>query len=464
MKVKLSELLHFHPKQIEATKAADEHKYTLFGGSAGPGKSYWLRWYCIRQLIKWHQKTGLTGIHGALFSEDYPTLKDRQISKMKIEVPDWLGEIKETKTDGFCLFLAPSFGGGILALRNLDDPSKYMSSEFAIIGVEELTKNKEDVFDNLRSRLRWTGLDDTKFIAATNPGQIGHVWVKKRWIDKTFPKEERQPEQFAFVPALPKDNPNLPEDYILTLQSLPDKMRKALWEGSWDIFEGQYFSEFDRTKHIIKPFTPPSDWKKFRMGDYGYTAQSAVLWGAIDPKGDIYIYREMYRPGLTYSALAEEIKALTPTSEKIDYTVMDPSIWAKSGATGETGSEEMLKHGVHVLRGDNDRLNGWGRIREYLADYLDEPHLFITENCINLIRTLPSLVHDHNRVEDVDSDGEDHAPDALRYGLMSRPRANVQLQDFEAQFKGLDSHTYHFRKSRELRKRNFEDEDSVFNI
>lgn len=464
MRQKLSDLLHFHPKQLEATKVADDHRFTLFGGAAGPGKSYWLRWYPIRQLIRWHMRTGLRGIHGAIFSEDYPTLKDRQLSKMQVEVPAWLGEIKDTKADGLCLFLNESFGSGVLALRNLDDPSKYVSSEFAIIAVEELTKNKEEVFNLLRSRLRWTGIEDTKFIGATNPGEKGHVWVKKRWIDREFPLEEQEPDEFAFVPALPSDNPTLAMSYIKTLKSLPEKLRKAYLEGNWDIFEGQFFAEFDRAKHVIKPFNPPLEWKRFRCGDYGYTAQAAVYNVAIAPNNDLFVYNELYETGHTYSALAGEIKKKTIKEESFDYTVFDPSIWAKSGATGETGSEILTKNGVMVTKGDNSRVSGWARMREWLSDPQGNPHLFITENCKNLIRTLPALVHDPHNVEDVDSDCEDHGPDALRYGIMSRPKPFIKPYDIEDSLQGLDSHTYQFRKQRELRKQQYLDSsDDIFN-
>ena len=180
--VSLKELIHFTPKQLEATQVADSHRYTLFGGSAGPGKSYWLRWYMVRTLIKWGKEYNLRGIRGVLFCEDYPTLKDRQISKMEVEFPRWLGTIKDSKTDGLAFHINPLFGGHILALRNLDDPSKYLSSEFAIIAVEELTQSEEIKFHRLRSRLRWTGIPNPKFIAATNPGGIGHEFVKRLWM------------------------------------------------------------------------------------------------------------------------------------------------------------------------------------------------------------------------------------------------------------------------------------------
>ena len=124
-RIKFSDLVHFFPRQLEATQVADSHRYTLYGGSAGPGKNYWRRWFPIRQLLKWGKQYDLRGIHGALFSKDFPTLKDRQISKMAVEFPEWLGEIKDSKTDGLGFHLRPEFGGHVLALRNLDDPSKH---------------------------------------------------------------------------------------------------------------------------------------------------------------------------------------------------------------------------------------------------------------------------------------------------------------------------------------------------
>ena len=246
--VSLRELIHFTKKQEEATQVADAHKYTLFGGSAGPGKSYWLRWYMVRTLIKWGKEYNLTGIRAAMFCEDYPTLKDRQISKMEVEFPSWLGKIKETKTDGLAFYIDEQFGGHVLMLRNLDDPAKYLSSEFAMVGIEEMTQNEEIKFHRLRSRLRWTGIPEPKFVAATNPGGIGHEWVKKYFVDRQFPDFEKEGEKFAYVPAKPTDNPHLAASYILTLQSLPERMRKAYLEGSWDIFEGMFFCCDDKTE------------------------------------------------------------------------------------------------------------------------------------------------------------------------------------------------------------------------
>lgn len=409
--IKLSELYNFFEKQKIATKTADEYKYTLYGGSAGPGKSYWLRWYPIRKLIKWHHKTGLEGIRTALFCEDYPALKDRHVSKMQYEFPSWLGSLKETKTDGLAFVLNKSFGSGVLALRNLDDPSKYLSSEFALIAIDELTMNDKKVFDMLRMRCRWTGLDDTKMIMATNPGQKGHAWVKKMWIDREFEIEEQEADQFAYIKALPSDNPYLAESYKIALQSLPEKLKKAYWEGNWDVFEGQYFSEWDCNKHVIDPFALPDTFKRIRCIDHGRTNPTACLWGAIDYDGKIYWYREYYRAGVDADINAQEIARLS-AGERYGFTVMDSACYAKTG-TGETIAEIYQRNGVMAEPAPKNRIAGWALFHEYLR----ETKMQFFKNCVNAIRTIPLAIHDDKRPEDIDTDGEDHALDAMSYAL-----------------------------------------------
>lgn len=422
--VKLSELVHFLPRQMDAMHAADTHQYTLYGGAAGPGKSYWLRWYPLVRMIKWGIELNLTGIHGALFSQDYTTLKDRQMSKMEVEMPRWLGELKTTKADGLAFHLRPRYGGHVLALRNLDDPSKYLSSEFAIVAIEEFTENTLDVFDKLRGRMRWTGIEETKFIAATNPGGIGHAFVKKLWIDRDFP-EELLPlaKEFVYVKALPSDNPYLAKSYLATLDSMPEKLRKAYRDGNWDVFEGQYFSEWDREQHVVKPFTIPLTWFRFRSIDVsGRSGITSCHWYALDPNGRVFVYREYYATDRDYDEHAKQIYRLScdrdGAEEDYRYTVIDTAAFAKAGYS-ETAAEVFERHGVTgLIASAKERIVGWNAVHTYLRwDLSTAPKLQVFDTCVNLIRTIPLLIHDELHPEDVDSRGEDHAADELRYFL-----------------------------------------------
>lgn len=230
--VKFSELTKFFPKQLEALQASKKFKYLLFGGSVGSGKSYWIRWTCVYWLMKYYTKYGLKGVRAGLFCEDYPSLNDRHLTKIKFEFPDWLGTYNQQKHE---FTLKPEYGEGIIAFRNLDDPSKYLSVEFAVIAIDEINRNPKTTFDMLRSRHRWPGIKDTKFIAGCNP--LGEAWVKNMWVKRLFPPEEAEPYEFAFVPALPTDNPHLPKEYYTSLESLPETQRKAYLEGNWDAFD-----------------------------------------------------------------------------------------------------------------------------------------------------------------------------------------------------------------------------------
>ena len=230
--INFTELSGFFPKQVEALQAAKRFKFTLFGGSVGSGKSRWLRWSMVYFLIDFFDRYGIEGIRAGLFCEDYPSLNDRHLTKIKFEFPDWLGTFNESKKE---FTLAPEYGSGIIAFRNLDDPSKYLSVEFAIQGVDEINRNPKTTFDMLRSRLRWPGIKDTKFLAGCNP--LGEAWVKNMWVKRLFGPEEKEQYEYVFVPALPTDNPHLPQEYYKSLESLPEAQRKAYLEGNWDAFD-----------------------------------------------------------------------------------------------------------------------------------------------------------------------------------------------------------------------------------
>ena len=230
--IKFTELAKFFPKQKEALEASKRFKFVLFGGSVGSGKSYWIRWTVVYWLMKYYSKYGIKGIRAGVFCEDYPSLNDRHLTKIKFEFPSWLGNYNEARKE---FTLAPEYGSGIIAFRNLDDPSKYLSVEFAVIAIDEINRNPKTTFDMLRSRHRWPGIKDVKFIAGCNP--LGEAWVKNVWVKRLFPSDEKEQYEFVFVPALPTDNPHLPVEYYKSLESLPENQRKAYLEGNWDAFD-----------------------------------------------------------------------------------------------------------------------------------------------------------------------------------------------------------------------------------
>jgi phage terminase large subunit len=415
---------HFSPKQLEAFEATFTHRYIMYGGARGGGKSRLLRWWLLLFLLYQHDVQHNERVKVGLFCETYRDLQDRQISKIATEFPPQLGRIKDTLTDGLAFHLVDSLGGGILALRNLDDPSKYQGAEFAAIGVDELTKIQKSKFDILRGSLRFPGISHTVFMGTTNPGDIGHLWVKQLWIDRDFPPELRNmADQFKFIPALPSDNSHLDQTYWDELNSLPDNLRRAWVDGDWNVFAGQAFTVWRDERHIIEPFDIPDGWQRWRGVDWGYAAPMSCLWLTKDPDTRrIYVYRELYGSGITDDRQAETIKEMTPPTEKINMTYADPSMWAKKSQNQviTSSADEYTRYGVPLTRAENDRIGGKRKVDRLLSNAPDgQPGLMVFNTCNNLIRTLPALPYDKVKQEDIDTDAEDHVYDALRYALTS---------------------------------------------
>ena len=412
---------HFTRKQQAAFDAVMDHKYVLYGGARGGGKSRWLRWSLFMLHVYWYQTQGMTGVRSGLFCETYPDLRDRQISKIKLEFPPEIGEVKETQADGLAFFFNEANGGGMMTLRNLDDPSKYQSAEFAAVAVDEVTKNTKETFDILRGSLRWPNIIDTKFLGATNPGGIGHMWVKQLWVDRDFPPELRRIEkEFKFIQSLPADNPHLPESYWDDLKTLPPDLQRAWVYGDWDVFAGQAFPGWRDHLHIIQPFDIPTHWAKWRAVDWGFANPFCCLWFAKEPSlGRTYIYRELYTSGLTDQEQARTIRDMTPETG-VTITYADPAMWQRKNREGEIYStaDEYYENGIALERADNDRLSGKRKVDRMLMNMPDgKPGIQVFSTCANLTRTLPALAYDKTRVEDVDTKQEDHAYDTLRYGI-----------------------------------------------
>ena len=468
-----SELVHFNDKQIEAELAVKDYKYILYGGAMGGGKSYWLRWMLIKMLLLYYQKYNMRGVRAALFCEDYPSLHDRHVTRIKYEFPHWLGEYKAGEKE---FVLNSQYGDGVIALRNLDDPSKYASSEFATEAVDELTKNQKAVFDDLRTRLRWKGIPDVKFLAGTNPGSIGHAWVKKKWMDGEHEANEKEGHLFKYIRATAEDNRmNLDDSYFSQLEGLPEEKRKAYLMGDWNLFAGQFFSEWNEDIHVMDPFKIPETWRKFGAYDHGRAKPASFGWYALDYDSNIYKYREFYINKEDGSSrweadqIAREISKInTQAGDYLEYVVADSSIFANTGQA-ETIAEILMKNGVGksgtlipmlipCTKGADSRVNGWAIMHQYLYhDFRTPPKLKFFRNCQDSIRTIPTLVYREMRAgkavgnpEDLDSDGEDHAADECRYFLQTLREK-----------KSKPPKTYEEKRMDEFKKKKFEAVDPV---
>jgi len=419
------------PSQEKYLNAIHLFEYVFFGGAAGPGKSYVLRWGMVELLVDWFQMYGLKDVRVGLFCEDYPTLKDRQITRIEREFPSWLGGLRDSKTEGMAYHIRPEYGGGVIALRNLDDPAKYASSEFAAIGVDEITKNDRQTFDDLRFRKRWPGIEHSPFMAASNPGSKGHGWVKKLWIDRDFTGDDSNlnPDSFIFIPARAGENPNLPKSYWDTLNSLPPKMRQAMLEGNWSIFKGQIFTEFDQSIHVSSEFDYPlNQCQRFITYDWGYGKPGCALWIAVSPINKLgirraWVYREIYQAGKDPKEWAEEIQ-LYNKLDKAEFMTLPHDCF--STTRGEQTIAETFKSIIktYIIAAPSlrkgSRIGGLALMHQWLNLQSDgRPGLYIHPRCVNLIRTLPDLVYSENEVEYWDDKSEDHAEDALRIGLLT---------------------------------------------
>lgn len=396
---------------------ADE---VLYGGSAGGGKTLGLLMdafsFCLEHA----------GVRAGLFRRTYPELRRTLVLEAIQRIPTAVAAFSPSTHE---LRLA---NGSVIEFnycQREDEVTKFQSAEYQYLGFDETSLFTEFQVRYLLSRLR-TSKEGVPLRArfASNPGNVGHLFLKRAFVDPAPPNTVfRDPvtgRTRCFIPARVWDNEHLMRadpGYVDRLKALPEAQRKALLEGSWDVFEGQYFSEWNPDKHVIKPFPLPEHWRRYRSVDYGYANPCAALWFAVDEEGRVYVYREMYAAFLRDEEQAKRIVELSG-EERIEYTVGGHDFWSRQGSTGVSIADTYAEHGVVLTRADTDRIARWNRVRNYLADAPDgKPWLQIFSTCANLIRTLPAMVHDRRKPEDLDTDAEDHAVDALGFFLATRP-------------------------------------------
>lgn len=423
----------------------------LYGGAAGGGKSDALVAEALRQVHIPHYKA-------LILRKTFPQLTEL-IDKSRRIYPRAFPGAKYISNEHLWRFPSGAqihFGH----MQHTQDRENYLGKAFDFIGWDELTKFIWDEYSYMFSRNRPSGPGTRCYIrATTNPGGVGHAWVRDRFIIPAPPMttiwEDRSIELLdgtkqtvhrsrIFVPAKVTDNPALlanNPDYIANLAAMPEAERNAQLYGSWESFTGQVFTEWrndadhywDRKwTHVIDPFPIPAHWKIFRGMDWGYAKPFAVGWFAVDEQRRIYHIKELYGWNGTrnhgamwepaqVAAKIREIEHDDPMLRGRQITgIADPAIYQKT--TGQSVAEIMEREHVFFAQADNSRLSGKMQLHYRMKFNPDGvPMFYVFKTCINFIDTVPYLVYDDVHVEDIDTDGEDHIYDMTRYVLMENP-------------------------------------------
>jgi hypothetical protein len=429
------------PSEKQRLFLTADKKYIAFGGARGGGKSFAVRIKAALLCLQY------PGIKVMIIRKTYPELQENHVlplcELLKCYHPDKSARIA-SYNDSKKNITFPN--GSRILFRYCDaekDAERFQGTEVDVLFIDEATHQSEAKMEKLTACVRGVNDFPKRIYFTANPGNEGHAWVKRLFIDRKYRKNEN-PDDYMFIQSLVTDNKALMEsnpDYIKQLEALPPKLRKAWLEGNWDIFEGQFFEDFrddpdhyiDRQwTHVIEPFDIPDGWKIYRSFDWGYNKPFSCMWFATDYDGVIYHILELYgctdtpNEGVKWTppqVFAEIHRIETEhhflKGKKIQ-GIADPAIW--DAETGESIAETAAKHQVFFTPGDNKRLPGWMQCHYRLAfDANGYPMFYVFSNCKNFIRTIPLLQYDEHKPEDIDTDGEDHIADAWRYFLMSRP-------------------------------------------
>jgi phage terminase large subunit len=418
-------------------------KNALYGGAAGGGKSHALRWDAYIRCVS------LPFYRALLLRRTNPELENTHLEAVPVDLASGLpGEyLKSEKKLRF-----PN--GAVLAFGHCEDDaavSKHLSTEYDAVYFDELVTFTEKQFLMIRSRARSTKPGVSPVVrAGTNPGGAQSHWVRRRFIWQDIgPVEDPRyrPEDYAYIPATLDDNPHLDQaEYAALLESLPGELARAYRFGDWDIFPGQYFPEWRKVAEVDGKTVPwhvsaehleyPREWPRSLAMDWGYVKPGWVGWFVHRPEGHAYLEQEYVPVRVNSFDQGYEVgrRCKERGLKKLLFLVYDHQMQTPQTETGEpiieTFQRGLRKAGVSIAvrKADKDRKNGWARLRGwYKADPTGrEPWMQVSPECRYTCRTIPSLVSDESDPEDVDTDGEDHAGDALRYWAMSRPSPVAQ--------------------------------------
>ncbi len=438
---------------LEAPQAAQEpffearERFVCYGGARGGGKSWCVRHKAVMMALQW------PGIRLLILRRTFPELRENHIRPMRAMLAPLDRYVRWRATDKTFEF----WNGSVIVFGYCDgedDVDQYQGQEYDVIFIDEATHFTEYQYSTLTAVLRGANDFPKRMYLTCNPGGVGHAWVKRLFIDRAFKKGEK-PEDYVFFPAKVTDNRILMEkdpEYVRRLDNLPKGLREAWRDGKWDVFVGQYFTEWDREKHVVEAFQPPVWWRWYVTLDYGLDMLAALLIG-VDDAGGAWVVGEVYEgrdlstefdphEGLIVSEAAECVKALAG-DRSVTY-LAPPDLWNARQETGKSVADIFAEHGVYLTKTSNDRVDGWLAVKEWLKprpceDGTERPRLRFFPNCRNIIRTLPLLQYDERRANDVKNEPHEltHAPDALRGfcvywtadGTTPAPAARVKLID-----------------------------------
>lgn len=321
------------------------------------------------------------------------------------------------------------------------DVLQFQGQSYDVIILEEATQFTEFQFNCLTECNRPSGscsfFKEPRMYFTCNPGGVGHMWVKRLFVDKDYRGAEN-PQDYTFIKSNVYDNEfimNNDPNYIRILENLPEDRKRAMLYGDWDVFEGQYFREFNRDIHVIEQLPLPKNWNRYVSIDYGLD-MLAVLFFAIAPNGKIYIYKEIYQKDLIISDAAKKIRE-TIDGDEILLIYAPPDLWNRRQDTGKSAADIFMENGVVLTKSNNDRVQGWFAVKEMLKikNEADEQTgeikptstIKICRNCTNLIRTLPQLQHNFKNPNDVANEPHEltHVNDALRGFCIERHCATI---------------------------------------
>lgn len=419
--------INITPKQKLFLKATATE--VLFGGAAGGGKSYGQTVDALLYALRY------AGSKQLLLRRTFAELDKSLIRTVLSWYPREVFSYNSSSHTGkFANGSVIDFG----YCANENDVYQYQSAEYDVIRFDELTHFTEYQYVYLISRVRGANNFPKQIKSSTNPGSVGHTWVKERFVDPAPPNTEfigSDGVSRIFIPSLLTDNTFLMEsdpDYKNRLEALPENEKRALLYGDWNIFEGQYFTEFDRATHVCEPFPIPREWRRYRAIDYGLD-MLACYWIAVDSTRQCWVYKEVCESDLPISAAARRIEEHTDEDEEIYITLAPPDLWNRAQETGRSKALIFHESGLTLTKSNNDREAGWLAIKELLQkDANGESRLHIFNTCTSLIKHLPMLQRDLKKPTDTMTEPHEitHSPDALRYFAISwnRPAPEQEKQ------------------------------------